>query len=38
VKYAAVLIVIGLVIYLVRARARGEFPFGTAAIAAVAED
>jgi amino acid transporter len=38
VKYAAVLIIIGLIIYLIRARARGEFPFGTAAVAAVAED
>jgi amino acid transporter len=38
VKYAAVLIVVGLIIYLVRARARGEFPFGTAAVAAVTEE
>lgn len=38
VKYAAVLIVVGLVIYLVRARARGEFPFGTAQVAAITED
>jgi APA family basic amino acid/polyamine antiporter len=37
VKYAAVLIVIGLIIYLVRARARDEFPFGATAIAVVEE-
>jgi APA family basic amino acid/polyamine antiporter len=38
VKYAAVLIVVGLIIYLVRARSRGEFPFGTTAVTVVSEE
>jgi APA family basic amino acid/polyamine antiporter len=37
-KYAVVLIVVGLIIYFIRARARGEFPFGTATTAAVVEE
>jgi hypothetical protein len=38
IKYAAVLIVAGLAVYLLRARARGEFPFGHATVAAVVEE
>jgi amino acid transporter len=37
-KYAAVLIVVGLVIYFVRAYRRREFPFGAATGAAIVED
>ena len=33
VRYAAVLVIVGLIIYLVRARSRREWPFGVAAIA-----
>jgi amino acid transporter len=38
IKYAAVLIVAGLIVYLVRAYKRREFPFGKATVAAVVED
>jgi hypothetical protein len=31
VRYAAVLVIVGLIIYLVRARSRGEWPFGSGA-------
>src|SRR5215210_766672 len=38
VNYALVLILVGLIIYFVRARARREWPFGATAVTAVAED